>query len=100
VSQIRDSGETEYAGELVIEWPDQRGEYRRPIAGTFTTLYEFRFGYGLELLSDVVAMELHADAVSWMTADLTRDRPTGDPDAPYAREVSRWIVAGFRLRPA
>jgi len=79
------------AGELVIEWPDSRGEYRRPISGKFTNLYEFRFGYGLELLPNVLAMELHADAEGFMTADLTRSTPDGD-------EVSTWSVVGMRLR--
>jgi len=87
-----------YAGELVIEWPDTGAEFRRPAAGRSISLYEYRIGFGLTLLNDVTVLNLHASASDVITAELTRHRPTGNQDEPFAEDVSTWLVVGFRLR--
>lgn len=91
-------GELEFAGELVIDWPDTGGEFRDPLPARCTALYEFRMGYGLELLPDVIAVTVRASAEnSLITAEVTRRRLTGDPDEPFADETSTWLVVGFRM---
>jgi hypothetical protein len=89
---------TEYAGELVIEWPETDGEFRHAVAGTMTAPYEFRMGYGLTLLEDVTALTVRVSVKDVITAEVTRLRLTGDPDEPFTEEVSTWLVVGFRTR--
>jgi hypothetical protein len=81
----------DFAGELVIEWPDSGGDYRQAPAGRQVVVYEHRAGSGLTLLTDVVSLTLHASPASLITATLIRHRE-------LATEESTWVVVGMRMR--
>lgn len=88
-------------GDVVIELPKHDPEYRRAPVGYNCAVYEFRWGSGLTMLDDVVAVSLHIEAGALITAEVTQRylaSSLATHNVALVDRVTRWTVAGFRER--